>query len=832
MPFNVALSGIRAASSDLSVTGNNIANASTTGFKSSRAEFGDVYATSVLGSGGNAIGNGVRLQDVAQQFTQGSVSFTGGELDLAVNGTGFFVVQSGGEQFYTRAGAFSVDQEGYIVNNVDARLQGFQADGTGNVSSGIQGDIQIQTGNLSPRLTSGVSSLLNLDSSEPILQDNGNRYTTDGRAIAETAVGLSQSTRTTYNGATLAGLGGTPDFSAPTNDAVTFNITLSGVSPTSATKAGTVAITLDTAAGLPGSIATFNDLKTVASVINAQIFNPTAPGQTAIDVQAEAVEVTPGNFELQFTSLRDGESSQITLDSVELNAAATAGASVFGLTNTSGTSGVARVGNGYEAQTLDITAPDGTVDVFSSAEGDSAASIATSLNAFAGVTATARTQMVFEFPTAAIPADNLVVNLNGIDFPAASFTALRDSINQLTGSTLPGISATVEEATGNLVVTSQVGEDLRVSISSTDTVAPLDGLSVFGRKGDPVTDTTPQLLQLGGVGTSDATSNSIVVGGEITMTLSEGYVAGNPSTPFVGLYSDIATDQEAFTLNQFDPTDQSTYNSATSMTIFDSQGNSHILTQYFVKQDYDPADPASNANEWTMYVQVDGRDVGDPDTTLAPPENTLATRAAYPVVFNEDGSLNTAITGPNSILISNWQPLDPEGADNGSLGPVNALAGGNGTPDDPPTDSNFQIDLSGTTQFGSAFSVNDVDQDGFTTGRLSGLNIDDTGVIFARYTNGESQTLAQLVLSDFANTQGLQPVGDSMWAENFDSGPPNIGTPGSAALGAVQAGALEESNVDLSEELVALIIAQRNFQASAKTIETANQVTQTIINLR
>ncbi|HRH78575.1 MAG TPA: flagellar hook-basal body complex protein, partial [Cellvibrionaceae bacterium] len=87
-------------------------------------------------------------------------------------------------------------------------------------------------------------------------------------------------------------------------------------------------------------------------------------------------------------------------------------------------------------------------------------------------------------------------------------------------------------------------------------------------------------------------------------------------------------------------------------------------------------------------------------------------------------------------------------------------------------------------------------------------------------------------LSNFANPQGLQPVGDTMWAENFESGAPNVGTPGSGALGAIQSGALEESNVDLSSELVNLIIAQRNFQANSKTIETANQVTQTIINLR
>ena len=108
----------------------------------------------------------------------------------------------------------------------------------------------------------------------------------------------------------------------------------------------------------------------------------------------------------------------------------------------------------------------------------------------------------------------------------------------------------------------------------------------------------------------------------------------------------------------------------------------------------------------------------------------------------------------------------------------------------------------------------------------------DTGVIFARYSNGEALTLGQVALADFSNEQGLTPIGDTAWAESFESGQPVVGAPRSASLGAIQAGALEESNVEIAEELVSLIIAQRNFQANARTIETANEVTQSIINLR
>ena len=134
MSFNTALSGIRAANTDLQVTGNNIANASTIGFKSSRAEFGDVYSSTLLGGGSNTAGSGVTLQNIRQQFTQGNLKFTQNELDLSVNGEGFFVVEKNGERLYTRAGTFGLDKDGYIVNGTNAMLQGFAADDDGNVA--------------------------------------------------------------------------------------------------------------------------------------------------------------------------------------------------------------------------------------------------------------------------------------------------------------------------------------------------------------------------------------------------------------------------------------------------------------------------------------------------------------------------------------------------------------------------------------------------------------------------------------------------------------------------------------------------------------------------
>lgn len=450
MAFNTALSGLQAASAALNVTGNNIANTSTTGFKSSKAEFGDVYAQSVLGGGSNAIGNGVSLTDVEQDFSQGNVGFTSNPLDLAISGNGFFIVSSQGQQLYTRNGAFGVDNTGNVVGNSGAILQGFPASASGAISGQLD-DLRVVTENLPPIQTTDVNGLLNLD----------------GREVAPA--------------------------------------------------------------------------------------------------------VTP-----------------------------------------------------------------------------------------------------------------------------------------------------------------------------------------------------------------------------------------------------------------FDPADQDTYNHATSVSVFDSLGNSHVQTQFFAK------DPAPAVNQWTMYVQIDGADIGRPGATgipltggTAPSATSTATRQSYTLNFDTAGTLTS--TTPATMTVDGWVPLDSNGVYNGSQ---LADAADDAAPTTPPTTSNYIIDLRGTTQFGSVFAVNDVNQNGFATGLLTGVDISRDGSVFARYTNGQSRILGQVALANFSNVEGLSPQGNTQWAESFESGNPVVGTAGSSSLGVIQSGALEESNVDLSSELVNLILAQRNYQANARAIETESTVTQAILQIR
>jgi flagellar hook protein FlgE len=178
MSFNIGLSGLYAANKQLDVTGNNIANVATVGFKSSRAEFEDVYSATKLGAGSRTIGNGVRLANVAQQFTQGDISSgTGNVLDMGINGSGFFVLNNNGSLSYTRAGTFKVDKEGYVTNSdYTARVQGYGVDANGKIINGVLTDLRIDTSNLAPKATTTVSSTINLKSTEPAIDVVANPF--------------------------------------------------------------------------------------------------------------------------------------------------------------------------------------------------------------------------------------------------------------------------------------------------------------------------------------------------------------------------------------------------------------------------------------------------------------------------------------------------------------------------------------------------------------------------------------------------------------------------------------------------------------------------------
>jgi flagellar hook protein FlgE len=243
-----------------------------------------------------------------------------------------------------------------------------------------------------------------------------------------------------------------------------------------------------------------------------------------------------------------------------------------------------------------------------------------------------------------------------------------------------------------------------------------------------------------------------------------------------------------------------TANFSTTMTVYDSLGTGHAVDVYFRKT-------ADNA--WEYHAIADGSEItgGVAGTNIELGTGTMA--------FTTDGALNTV---GNLDITGNFAG----GATQGQVITLNfgtAIAdGGTG--------------LDGTTQFGSPSNVSSQDQDGYSSGDFSGVAIDGTGVVQGLYTNGQKVAMAQLAIAKFRSNDGLGRAGQNLWIETRDSGTAAMGTAGSGGRGATSAGTLEGSNVDLAEEFVGLIQHQRSFSANSKTITTADEMLQELINIK
>jgi flagellar hook protein FlgE len=235
------------------------------------------------------------------------------------------------------------------------------------------------------------------------------------------------------------------------------------------------------------------------------------------------------------------------------------------------------------------------------------------------------------------------------------------------------------------------------------------------------------------------------------------------------------------TATPFDPTNPNTYSQSTSTTVYDSLGNSYPATYYFSQ--------TATPGLWNVNMTVNGTAVGGTQT----------------LQFSSTGAVTTPANG--NLTFAGFNPTD------GAL----------------PMSMTFNFTQS--TQFGTQFGVSSIIQNGFTTGQLSTVSIDPTGVVSAVYTNGRSTQLGQLAIANFPNPQGLQQLGNTNWAQTFSSGTVVQGTAGSAGFGSIQSSSLESSNVDLTTELVSMITEQRAFQANAQVITTADQLSQTVISI-
>ncbi|NTV95917.1 MAG: flagellar hook protein FlgE [Thiobacillus sp.] len=261
------------------------------------------------------------------------------------------------------------------------------------------------------------------------------------------------------------------------------------------------------------------------------------------------------------------------------------------------------------------------------------------------------------------------------------------------------------------------------------------------------------------------------------------------ATSQIGMVLSLDANADALDVTAFDPTIAATYNFTTSTTVYDSLGTAHTLQLYYVKDD-----ASTTTSDWQVFGYLDGTgnqiDLGNAD-------------GSHTLSFDDMGQLSSgaAISGISASV-------------------------------PPAADLALDFDLTGVTQFAGDSGLISVSQDGYARGRVVGVSIDNNGVIFGRYTNGLTRPLQQLVLANFRNPNALVSLGNNQWASNSETGTEVLNTPGKGIAGVVQSGATEDANVDLTAELVNLIVAQRLYQANAQTIRAQDQILQTLVNLR
>jgi flagellar hook protein FlgE len=242
-----------------------------------------------------------------------------------------------------------------------------------------------------------------------------------------------------------------------------------------------------------------------------------------------------------------------------------------------------------------------------------------------------------------------------------------------------------------------------------------------------------------------------------------------------------------------DFTDQKTYNDATSVTMFDAKGQDVAVSYYFQK---------TGTDQFDIYATANGTTVGGTPGSPSPVAS---------LTFSSDGSSLVSPTGPINLDI----PASTNAAGAATL-PITGIA----------------LDVSGATEFGSNFGVTNMVQNGYAAGSMTGMSVDNSGKLIAQYSNGQTKAAGQVELASFRNPQGLAAQGGNAWKQTSASGGPTLGVAGDGNLGVLNAGSLEESNVDLTAELVSMITAQRDYQANAQTIKTMDQAMQTLVNLR
>jgi flagellar hook protein FlgE len=405
--------------------------------------------------------------------------------------------------------------------------------------------------------------------------------------------------------------------------------------------------------------------------------------------------------------------------------------------------------------------------------------------------------MSFNIALTGLDAANqdLSVTANNLaNVATVGFKGSRAEFSDLFAATQQGVSAT---ATGNGVRVAEVAQqfsqgniettsnNLDMAISGNGFFTMSDnGALAYTRDGEFQLDNSGYVVNAQGLRLQvypPLSTGGFNTGGLSDLSLNTS-VSAPQATTTASLSANLPASASAPTNSPLNPSDPTTYNNTTSLTVYDSLGAAHTAQIYLVK--------GATANDWTTQAYIDGNAVG----------------TAQPLDYSSSGALTTPANG--QINFGSYTPATGAGA------------------------MNITYNFSNTTQYGDSFGVTAVSQDGFTTGKLTGISIDGTGVVQARFTNGRSVNLGQVAMANFANPQGLQQLGNQTWSATNASGSVVMGVAGNSGFGSLQSGSLEQSTVDTTSALVDMITAQRNFQANAQMIQTNDQITQTIIQIR
>lgn len=336
-------------------------------------------------------------------------------------------------------------------------------------------------------------------------------------------------------------------------------------------------------------------------------------------------------------------------------------------------------------------------------------------------------------------------------------------------------------------------------------------------------------LLLGFPVNSDGTSSSVALSTTEPVLIPDS--SGSPAqTSEVDIRMNLPASDAGVEAAQFDPEDPSTYNAATSVTVYDSLGDSHVMTYYFVKDD-------SATNEWYVATAVDDQLVNlqnEDGTTSTPGDvgvHSLGTATgndvtAAKLIFSDGGDF-VGIENPDGSTNPDYT-LNTEAL-------ASVLSNGADPTQEITIDFNLDPDeatVNEPTQYASAFEVTSLEQDGLPVGRLTGIDIGPDGLVRATFSNGTSEPITRVALVRFANEQGLTQQSSTEWKESILSGEALAGEATTGTYGEINSSALEQANVNLTTELIDMIIAQRNFQANSRALEVNNSLNQTILNIR